>query len=101
MLIEMRIYIGNLNYRLRTEELKAVFEPYGEVIGAKIVRDKETNRSKGFGFIEMANEEDGRKALAALNETELGGRKMIVNEAKPREINGNTDAPVANNSENV
>jgi RNA recognition motif-containing protein len=101
MLIEMRIYIGNLNYRLRTEELKAVFEPYGEVIGAKIVRDKETNRSKGFGFIEMANEEDGRKALAALNETELGGRKMIVNEAKPREINGNTDTPVANNSENV
>ena len=100
MLIEMRIYIGNLNYRLRTEELKAVFEPFGEVIGAKIVRDKETNLSKGFGFIEMANEEDGKNALAALNETELGGRKMIVSEAKPREPNGNTEKSVTSNSEN-
>lgn len=100
MLIEMRIYIGNLNYRLRTEELKAVFEPFGEVVGAKIVRYKETNRSKGFGFIEMANEADGRKALEALNETELGGRKMIVNEAKPREFNGNADASAPASAEN-
>jgi RNA recognition motif-containing protein len=57
LLIEMRIYIGNLNYRLRTEELKNSFLPFGEVIGAKIVRDQETKRSKGFGFVEMANEE--------------------------------------------
>jgi RNA recognition motif-containing protein len=81
----MRIYIGNLNYRLRTEELKNVFLPYGEVIGAKIVRDQETKRSKGFGFVEMANEDDGRKAIEALNGFELSGRKMIVTQAKPRE----------------
>lgn len=82
----MRIYIGNLNYRLRTEVLKEVFLPYGEVIGAKIVRDLETKRSKGFGFVEMANEADGLKAIEALNGFELKGRKMIVTQAKPREI---------------
>lgn len=81
----MRIYIGNLNYRLRTEELKNVFLPYGEVVGAKIVRDLETKRSKGFGFVEMANEADGLKAIEALNGYELNGRKMIVTQAKPRE----------------
>ncbi len=81
----MRIYIGNLNYRLRTEELKNVFLPYGEVIGAKIVRDQETKRSKGFGFVEMANEADGLKAIEELNGYELSGRKMIVTQAKPRE----------------
>ena len=92
----MRIYIGNLNYRLRTEELKNVFLPYGEVIGAKIVRDLETKRSKGFGFVEMANEADGLKAIEELNGFDLSGRKMIVTMAKPREIipldNPNTDA---------
>jgi RNA recognition motif-containing protein len=82
----MRIYIGNLNYRLRTEELKNAFLPYGEVIGAKIVRDQETKRSKGFGFVEMANQADGEKAIEALNGFELNGRKMIVTQAKPREI---------------
>jgi RNA recognition motif-containing protein len=81
----MRIYIGNLNYRLRTEELKNAFLPFGEVIGAKIVRDQETKRSKGFGFVEMANEADGLKAIEALNGTDLNGRNMIVTQAKPRE----------------
>ncbi|MDI1234787.1 MAG: RNA-binding protein [bacterium] len=89
----MRIYIGNLNYRLRTEELKAAFEPYGEVVGAKIVRDKETNRSKGFGFIEMTNDSDGTKAIEALNGTDLSGRNMIVSEAKPRENEDNASNP--------
>ena len=85
LLIEMRIYIGNLNYRLRTEELKNSFLPFGEVIGAKIVRDQETKRSKGFGFVEMANEDDGLRAIEALNGQDLSGRKMIVTVAKPRE----------------
>ncbi|MFM6984564.1 MAG: RNA recognition motif domain-containing protein [Chitinophagaceae bacterium] len=93
----MRIYIGNLNYRLRTEELKNAFLPYGEVIGAKIVRDQETKRSKGFGFVEMANEADGLKAIEALNGFDLNGRKMIVTQAKPRE---NVPASDAQNSEN-
>jgi len=92
----MRIYIGNLYYRLRTEELKNVFLPFGEVIGAKIVRDLETKRSKGFGFVEMANEADGIKAIEDLNGFELSGRKMIVTMAKPRDIvatdNQDTDA---------
>lgn len=87
----MRIYIGNLNYRLRTEELKNAFLPYGEVIGAKIVRDQETKRSKGFGFVEMANQADGEKAIEALNGFELSGRKMIVTQAKPREITVQND----------
>ena len=91
----MRIYIGNLNYRLRTEELKAAFEPFGEVVGAKIVRDKETNRSKGFGFIEMANDADGRKAIESLNGTDLNGRNMIVSEAKPRETDGSGHPPLS------
>lgn len=95
----MRIYIGNLNYRLRTEELKNVFLPYGEVIGAKIVRDPETKRSKGFGFVEMASEEDGNKAIEALNGYELSGRKMIVTQAKPRE-NQSMENPV-NGSETL
>ncbi len=91
----MRIYIGNLNYRLRTEELKNAFLPYGEVIGAKIVRDQETKRSKGFGFVEMANEADGLKAIEALNGFDLNGRKMIVTQAKPRE-----NVPVASDEQN-
>ena len=78
---------------MRTEELKAAFEPYGEVVGAKIVRDKETNRSKGFGFIEMTNDADGIKAIEALNGTDLSGRNMIVSEAKPRENDGNSSTP--------
>jgi RNA recognition motif-containing protein len=81
---------------LRTEELKNVFLPYGEVIGAKIVRDLETKRSKGFGFVEMANEADGLKAIEELNGFDLSGRKMIVTMAKPRDIvetdNQNSDA---------
>lgn len=81
----MRIYIGNLNYRLRTEELKNEFLPYGEVVGAKIVRDQETKRSKGFGFVEMVNEADGLRAIEALNGHDLKGRKMIVTQAKPRD----------------
>jgi RNA recognition motif-containing protein len=81
----MRIYIGNLNYRLRTEELKNVFLPYGDVVGAKIVRDQDTKRSKGFGFVEMVNESDGLKAIEELNGSDLHGRNMIVTQAKPRE----------------
>ncbi|MEZ4804959.1 MAG: RNA-binding protein [Bacteroidia bacterium] len=88
----MRIYIGNLNYRLRTEELKNVFLPYGDVVGAKIVRDQETKRSKGFGFVEMVNESDGLKAIEELNGSDLQGRNMIVTQAKPRETLVNQNA---------
>lgn len=93
----MRIYIGNLNYRLRTEELKNAFLPFGEVIGAKIVRDQETKRSKGFGFVEMANEADGLNAIEALNGTDLNGRNMIVTQAKPKENVTPSDATTSEN----
>ena len=79
----MRIYIGNLNYRLRTEELKNAFLPFGEVVGAKIVRDQETKRSKGFGFVEMSSGDEAATAISKLNGTDLEGRAMNVTEAKP------------------
>ena len=80
----MRIYIGNLNYRLRTEELKNVFEPHGEVLGAKIVRDPETKRSKGFGFVEMPNDDEAQKAIDELNGATVQGRAIVVNKSEPK-----------------
>ncbi len=80
----MNIYVGNLSWTMTNEDLQALFTPYGEVISAKIVTDKfKNNRSKGFGFVEMGNDE-GNAAIAALNETEIEGRKIVVNESQPR-----------------
>ncbi len=81
----MNIYVGNLNWNLTNEELEQMFTPYGEVTSAKIVTDKFKNdRSKGFGFVEMPDDEAARTAISALNETEIGGRKIIVNESTPK-----------------
>ena len=81
----MNIYVGNLNWSLTNEELEQMFTPYGEVSSAKIVTDKFKNdRSKGFGFVEMPDDEAARTAISSLNETELGGRKIIVNESTPK-----------------
>jgi len=79
----MNIFVGNINYRLTNETLKEIFVPYGEVTSARIVIDKVTGRSKGFGFVEMPDQEEALKAIAALHETEVMGRKMIASEAKP------------------
>lgn len=79
----MNIFVGNINYRLTNDTLKEIFVPYGEVTSARIVIDKVTGRSKGFGFVEMPDQEDALKAIAALHETEVMGRKMIASEAKP------------------
>jgi RNA recognition motif-containing protein len=85
----MNIYVGNLSWSLTEEDLTNLFSPYGEVTSAKIITDKfNGNRSKGFGFVEMADDEAGKAAIAALNETEMGGRKIIVNESQPRENTG-------------
>ena len=85
----MNIYVGNLSWSLTEEDLTNLFSPYGEVTSAKIITDKfNGNRSKGFGFVEMADDEAGKSAIAALNETEMGGRKIIVNESQPRENTG-------------
>lgn len=81
----MNIYVGNLSYRLRREELEAAFAPYGEVTSARIITDRETRRSKGFGFVEMSDDEAAERAITELNEQELAGRKMVVKPAMPRE----------------
>jgi len=84
----MNIYVGNINFQLRNEDLFNLFSQFGEVSSAKIISDRETGRSKGFGFVEMDNAEEGQKAIAALNEFEVMGRKLIVNEAKPQDRSG-------------
>ncbi len=82
----MNIYVGNLSYQMTEEELENAFAVYGDVKSAKIIVDRHmNNRSKGFGFIEMDNDEEAKKAIEELNGKELGGRELRVNEARPRE----------------
>ena len=84
----MNIYVGNMNFNLGNEDLFNLFSQFGEVTSAKIINDKESGRSKGFGFVEMESSEDALKAIASLNESEVMGRKLIVNEARPQEKSG-------------
>ncbi len=81
----MNIYVGNMHFSLTNEDVNNLFSQFGSVTSAKIINDKVTGRSKGFGFVEMENDEDARKAIAGLNESEVMGRKLIVNEARPQE----------------
>lgn len=81
----MNIYIGNLNYNVSEDQLKELFEEYGEVTSAKLIIDKMSGRSKGFAFVEMANDDEAKQAIEALNETELEGRNVKVNVARERE----------------
>ncbi|MBU1701218.1 MAG: RNA-binding protein [Candidatus Eisenbacteria bacterium] len=78
-----KIYVGNLPFSIKEEELKELFSPYGNVESVKIITDRETGRPRGFGFVEMS--EGAEEAIAALNDKEMGGRNLKVNEAKPRE----------------
>lgn len=80
----MNIYIGNLNYSVRENDLKEVMEDYGTVVSVKIIKDRETGRSKGFAFCEIEEEEGAKKAIAELNGSEYGGRPMVVKEALPK-----------------
>lgn len=81
----MNIYVGNLNWNMSSEDLQNLFAPYGEVSSAKIVTDKFNNdRSKGFGFVEMADDDAARAAIAALHDTDVMDRKIVVNESTPR-----------------
>lgn len=77
-----KLYVGNLPYSLKESDLSDTFKQYGNVISAKVVLDKETGRSKGFGFVEMENENDANNAIKALNGTEIKGRKLVVATAK-------------------
>ena len=80
----MNIYVGNLSWNLKDQDLSNLFASHGEVISAKIVLDKFTNRSKGFGFVEMANDDQAQAAISALNGTEVDGRNIVVNESRPK-----------------
>lgn len=79
-----KLYVGNLSYSVTEEGLREVFAPIGEVLSAKIITDAATGRSKGFGFVEMASDEDADKAIATLNGTNLMDRAMNVSEARPQ-----------------
>lgn len=81
----MNIYVGNLPYSVDRDELREIFAAYGEVAAARIVNDRESGRSKGFGFVEMPDDAQARQAVEALNGSDIGGRKAVVNEARPRE----------------
>jgi len=81
----MNIYVGNLSYRMNDSELEALFAKFGEVKSAKIIMDRETGRSKGFGFVEMETSIAGNEAIETLNGSDSEGRSLRVNEAKPRE----------------
>lgn len=79
----MKIYVGNLPWRVDDAELSSMFTPHGSVISASVVMDRETGRSRGFGFVEMSDD-DSRKAISELDGQDLGGRGLRVNEAQPR-----------------
>ncbi|PYV98963.1 MAG: RNA-binding protein [Acidobacteria bacterium] len=78
------IFVGNLDFNTSEEELRQLFQTYGQVDRVSIMTDRDTGRSRGFGFVEMTSAEDGEKAIAALNGSQIGGRKLNVNEARPR-----------------
>ncbi|MGL4779620.1 MAG: RNA recognition motif domain-containing protein [Bacteroidales bacterium] len=81
----MNIFISNLSFRIDSNDLRQLFQEYGEIASAKVMTDRETGRSRGFGFVEMEDEEAAKKAIAELNQAEYDGRVINVNEARPRE----------------
>lgn len=80
----MNIYVSNLNYSTKSESLQELFAEYGEVTSANIINDRETGRSRGFGFVEMPDDSEGQKAIDALNNTDFEGKTISVNVARPR-----------------
>jgi RNA recognition motif-containing protein len=93
----MNIYVGNLSYNVEELDLKEIFEEYGSVSSVKIITDKFTGKSKGFGFVEMASDDEAKRAIDELNGGELESRKIVVNESQPRE---KEDRPNNNNRRN-
>lgn len=87
----MNIYISNLSFKVEDEDLRSYFEDYGEVSSAKVITDKFTQRSRGFGFVEMPDEEAARKAISELDGASVDGREIRVAEAKPREERSNNN----------
>ena len=84
----MNIYVSNLSFQVGDEDLKGFFTTYGEVTSAKVITDRETNRSRGFGFVEMSNDAEGETAIKNLNGSVVDGRSISVNVARPKEKSG-------------
>ncbi len=84
-----KIFVGNFSFSTSESDLRSLFEPYGQVDSVFIASDKFTGRSRGFGFVEMANDSDAEKAISALNGSDAGGRTLNVNEARPKADRGN------------
>lgn len=84
----MKLYVGNLSYETSENDLRDAFSEYGEVASAKVIMDRDTGRSKGFGFVEFNDDDSARKAMSSLNGTDFKGRNLTVNEARPQ-----TDRP--------
>jgi len=82
------IYVGNLDYNVTEDELRTAFEAYGKVDNVTVLRDRETGQPRGFGFVEMSNDEEAQKAITGTNGTQLGGRNISVNEARPKTERG-------------
>jgi len=87
--VAKKLYVGNLTYETTDGDLQSLFAPHGAVQSAQVIMDRETGRSKGFGFVEMDKGEEAQAAIAALNGHEINGRSLTVNEARPREERGN------------
>src|SRR5919202_633958 len=83
-----KLYVGNLAYSVSDSDLQAMFEPHGTVQSAQVIMDRDTGRSKGFGFVEMGSDQEAQAAIAALNGSEVDGRALTVNEARPRPEGG-------------
>ncbi len=81
----MNLYVSNIAFKLRDDELRQAFEPYGEIVSSKIIMDRETGRSRGFGFVEFASRDAGQSAIDALNGADLAGKEISVSEARARE----------------
>jgi RNA recognition motif-containing protein len=86
--MSMKLYVGNLSFNTSSSDLQALFAQSGTVESASVIEDRDTGRSRGFGFVEMSSREEGQAAIAQLNGREVGGRNLNVNEAKPREDRG-------------
>lgn len=84
----MNIYVGNLAYEVTDEDLNEAFSPHGEVTSARVIRDRFTDRSRGFGFVEMSNDTEAQTAIDEVNGKEIKGRAVTVNQARPREDRG-------------
>lgn len=87
-LMDVRLYVGNLSYSMTEDELRQLFSQAGQVKSAALIMDRETQRSRGFGFVEMASQADAEKAIQMFNNYETGGRRLVVNIARPREERG-------------